>query len=31
VHPLQDYARAFGEIEQRRAVGKIVLRVGSAS
>jgi NADPH2:quinone reductase len=30
VHPLQDYARAFGEIEQRRAVGKVVLRVGAA-
>jgi NADPH2:quinone reductase len=29
VHPLQDYARAFGEIEQRRAVGKVVLRIGN--
>lgn len=29
VHPLQDYARAFGAIEQRRAVGKVVLRIGN--
>jgi NADPH2:quinone reductase len=27
VHPLHDYARAFGEIEQRRAVGKVVVRM----
>jgi NADPH:quinone reductase len=26
VHPLEDYAEAFGSIEQRRAVGKVVLR-----
>ncbi len=26
VHPLEEYAEAFGSIEQRRAVGKVVLR-----
>jgi NADPH2:quinone reductase len=27
VHPLEDYAEAFGSMEQRRAVGKVVLRI----
>ncbi|MDH4105247.1 MAG: NADPH:quinone oxidoreductase family protein [Gammaproteobacteria bacterium] len=27
VHPLADYAEAFGSMEQRRAVGKVVLRI----
>ena len=29
VHPLADYAPAFAALEQRRAVGKVVLRVAS--
>jgi NADPH2:quinone reductase len=28
VYPLADYAQAFGSMEQRRAIGKVVLRVG---
>jgi NADPH2:quinone reductase len=28
VHPLADYAEAFRSMEQRRAVGKVVLRIG---
>jgi len=28
VHPLDDYAQAFASMEQRRAVGKVVLRIG---
>lgn len=27
VHPLAEYAEAFGSMEQRRAVGKVVLRI----
>jgi NADPH:quinone reductase len=30
VHPLEDYAAAFGSLEQRRAVGKVVLRTGDS-
>lgn len=28
VHPLADFAHAFGALEQRRAAGKVVLRMG---